>query len=55
MIIINKNIFYLEYKLIVVILKIRYIIKKFYKFWNENERFDCVYFYQWMNIIVFIY
>lgn len=45
MIIINKNIFYLEYKLIVVILKNRYINKKFYKFWNENERFDCVYFY----------
>lgn len=45
MIIINKNIFYLEYKLIVVILKIRYFIKKFYKFWNENERFDGVYFY----------
>lgn len=55
MITINKNTFHLEYKLNVVIPKIRYIIKKFYKFWNENERFDCVYFYQWMNTIVFIH
>lgn len=55
MITINKNIFYSEYKLNVVIPKIRHINKKFYKFWNENERFDGVYFYQWMNTIVFIH
>lgn len=55
MITINKNTFHLEYKLNVVIPQIRYIIKKFYKFWNENERFDGVYFYQWMNTIVFIH
>lgn len=55
MITINQNTFYLEYKLIVVIPKNRYINKKFYKFWNENERFDGVYFYQWMNTIVFIH
>lgn len=55
MITINKNTFYLEYKLIVVIPKIRYINKKFYKFWNENERFDRIFVYHWMNTIVFIH